>query len=47
MRIEHGNNMSCEESMSRNEESMSRKKGDRHVVAMRKRQGVMEAQKEV
>ena len=30
-----------------NEENMSRKKGDRHVVAMRKRQGVTEAQKEV
>ena len=30
-----------------NEESMSRRKGDRHVVAMRKRQGVTEAQKEV
>ena len=30
-----------------NEENMSRKKGDRHVVAMRKRRGVMEAQKEV
>ena len=30
-----------------NEESMSRKKGDRHVVAMRKCRGVTEAQKEV